>query len=104
MNVEDYNRMGDAMRASPALAASLNPYLDNANIERTARMTRLATQGLDHHWSPPPRHGAKARASAGHGKGHAHKGKAAKGRSHAAKRSGHAAASKHATHRRRHKG
>jgi hypothetical protein len=105
MSVEDYNRMGDAMRASPALAASLNPYLDNANIERTARMTRLATQGLDHRWSPPPRHAkASKSAVAHHGKARAHKGKAAKGRHQAAKRTGHATSSKHASHRRHRKG
>jgi hypothetical protein len=38
MSVQDYNRMGDAMRADPKLAASLNPYLDSANTERTARI------------------------------------------------------------------
>jgi hypothetical protein len=38
MSVEDYNRMGDAMRADPKLASSLNPYLDSANTDRMARI------------------------------------------------------------------
>lgn len=106
MRVEDYNSMGDAMRADPKLAASLNPYLDTANVERTARLTREATQGLDRRWSPPPRHAASARKSASRhalGKGHAHKGKAATSRHHAAKRTGHAAASSHASRHRHRK-
>jgi hypothetical protein len=104
MSVEEYNGMGDAMRANPALAASLTPYLDSANVERTARITREATQGLDRRWSPPPRHTAPVRKAAAHGKARAHKGKAATSHRHAAKHSSRAATSKHATHHRRHKG
>jgi glucose/arabinose dehydrogenase len=108
MSVEEYNGMGDAMRANPALAASLTPYLDSANVERTARITREATQGLDRRWSPPPRHAAPVRKAAAHRKAHgkarAHKGKAATSHRHAAKHSSRAATSKHATHHRRHKG
>lgn len=113
MSVDDYNAMGDAMRADPALAASLYPYLDSANVERAARMTRLATQGLDHRWTPPPRHavsGKKAEARHSHGKARAHGGKAATGHKHAAskhsaskhggKRTSHAASSSHPSHRR----
>jgi len=44
MSVEDYNQMGDAMRADPALASRLNPYIDAYNSERSApaRSTRHA--------------------------------------------------------------
>lgn len=38
MSVEDYNKMGDAMRGDPKLASSLTPYLDSANTERAARV------------------------------------------------------------------
>lgn len=44
MSVEDYNQMGDAMRSDPALASSLNPYLDSANSERVARFYRTQAQ------------------------------------------------------------
>ncbi|CAN7593631.1 DUF4168 domain-containing protein [Phenylobacterium sp. LjRoot225] len=105
MNVEDYNSMGDAMRADPALAASLYPYLDTANLERTARVTRLATQGLDRRWSPPKRKVAATKTSRrSHAKARSHKRKAAASRQHATKRKGHAAASKPAARHRQRKG
>jgi hypothetical protein len=109
LRVEDYNSMGDAMRADPALAASLNPYLDQANAERTARITRIPPSARS--YAAPARHTrAKAhstrhRSVRSHGKHHA--GKATR---HASSRHRHTAKSthRHATHttthhRRRHR-
>ncbi|RAK59758.1 hypothetical protein DJ021_08055 [Phenylobacterium hankyongense] len=36
LSVEQYNEMGDAMRGDPALAASLDPFLQHARVERVA--------------------------------------------------------------------
>jgi hypothetical protein len=64
MNVEDYNQMGDAMRADPALATSLNPYLDSASSARTARI--YAQRSHTPSFSEPPRRAASHHAVAGH--------------------------------------
>lgn len=102
MGVEDYNSMGDAMRADPALAASLTPYLDSANLERTARLTRQATEGLDRRWTPPKRHAAAAKpARQRHAKASAHKRKASASGHHATKGKGRKASASHARHKRR---
>lgn len=56
MSVEDYNRMGDAMRADPKLASSLNPYLDSANTDRMARI--YAERSKTPSFAGQPRHTA----------------------------------------------
>ena len=63
MSVEDYNQMGDAMRADPALATSLNPYLDSANSARAARIYAQRSQTPSF---AEPRHASSHRAVASH--------------------------------------
>jgi hypothetical protein len=118
MSVEDYNQMGDAMRADPALASSLNPYLDSANSERVARFYRAQAQVQPAAHSTGTRHPTsshtvsshkvsshKATASRSHttrhGKAHARTaqrshGKAANSRHQATRSASHAASSRHA--------
>lgn len=106
MSVEDYNRMGDDMRADPALATSLNPYLDNANSERVARFYRTqaqvqpAARSASTASRKTPSHKAAAHTNR-HGKSKAgapkaRHGKAASGsRRHASKKGASHAASTH---------
>jgi glucose/arabinose dehydrogenase len=67
MSVEDYNQMGDAMRADPALATSLNPYLDSANSARAARIYAQRSQTPSF---AEPRHASSHRAVASHASSH----------------------------------
>jgi hypothetical protein len=64
MSVQDYNRMGDAMRADPKLASSLNPYLDSANTERTARI--YAERSRTPSFAGEPRRASSHHAVASH--------------------------------------
>jgi ABC-type phosphate/phosphonate transport system substrate-binding protein len=59
MSVADYNSMGDAMRADPALAGNLNPYLEEATAERRARVSRA--QYASPASTPPAHHARTAR-------------------------------------------
>ncbi len=61
MSVEEYNEMGDAMRGDPALASSLNPYLDAYNSERAQR---LIAQGSRYGRSAPARSAHRAKVKA----------------------------------------
>jgi hypothetical protein len=99
LRVEDYNAMGDAMRADPKLAASLNPYLDEADAERRARITRIPADAG--RYTPPTRHAA---ARSGHVRGSHHRTAHGHGRHHAASPSHgrHAKAGHHAAGRRGH--
>jgi len=63
MSVEDYNQLGDAMRADPALATSLNPYLDSANSARAARIYAQRSQTPSF---AEPRRASSHRAVASH--------------------------------------
>jgi hypothetical protein len=97
MRVEDYNEMGDAMRADPALASSLNPYLEDYNAERAQRLMAQRSNYVD---SAPARsrHHAKARARTTH---HAHATAHSASRTHKAShkaKAGRHAATGHAHH------
>jgi len=94
MSVEDYNQMGDAMRADPALASRLNPYIDAYNSERAQRL--MAARRSDYERSAPARSTRHAKAHArssrqahasAHSGRHAHKATKA---SHKGKASRHA--------------
>jgi len=105
MSVEDYNNMGDAMRANPALAASLNPYLDEANAERMSRVSRAAAP--ERAPASPHRRVASRHTSSRHGKAHA---KAHATRTHTtrtghrtARAKRHTVAASHGAHRRHRK-
>jgi hypothetical protein len=101
MSVEDYNEMGDAMRADPALASSLNPYLNTYNSERAQRLMaqqatydRNAPARSTHHAGAHTRTARHAHATA---RSDSRTHKALHGTSHKAKSSQHAA-SGHAHH------
>ena len=93
MSVEDYNQMGDAMRADPALATSLNPYLDSANSARAARIYAQRSQTPSF---AEPRHASSHRAVASHTASNRHSRGGAHKASHTrATRHGHAAKASH---------
>jgi hypothetical protein len=120
LSVEQYNEMGDAMRGDPALAASLDPFLQHARVERVASDAAAGryqphpgaaatySRGSATHAAASPvsskshagkasRHGKRHAASAGkstHGRHHA--GKAARATHHAA--TGHSSSRHAATH------
>jgi hypothetical protein len=120
LSVEQYNEMGDAMRGDPALAASLDPFLQHARVERVATDAAAgryqphpgaaatysrgsATQAVaspvssKSHAGKASRHGKRHAASAGkstHGRHHA--GKASRTTHHAA--TGHSSSRHAATH------
>ena len=114
LSVEQYNEMGDAMRGDPALAASLDPFLQHARVER------VATDAAAGRYQPHPgaaatySRGSETQAAASpvsskshagkasrHGKRHAASaGKSTHGRHHAGKTSRtthHAAAAHHSS-------
>jgi hypothetical protein len=62
MSVEDYNQMGDAMRADPRLASNLTPYLDSANTERAARI--YAQRSRTPSFAGTPRHATSSHHAA----------------------------------------
>lgn len=110
LSVEQYNQMGDAMRADPQLASRLNPYLASARTERPAipgytpgayarsYASSSSYRTVAHHSSKS--HARKGRAS--HASKRGHKGSSshhAKAASHRKKTTAH-----HATthHKRRH--
>lgn len=64
MSVEDYNAMGDAMRADPKAASSLTPYLDSANTDRAARIYAQRSQTPS--FAGKPRRASSQPASASH--------------------------------------
>jgi hypothetical protein len=88
MSVEDYNQMGDAMRADPALASNLTPYLDSATNERAARIYAQRSQTPS--YGSPTRRTSSHRAVASH-KASTHK---ASGRRSGTHKASHTRASK----------
>lgn len=108
LSVEQYNQMGDAMRADPQLASRLNPYLASARTERPAipgytpgayaRSYSSSYHPVSHHTSRS--HARKGKAS--HAPRRGHKGSAghhAKASSHKKKTTAHHASTHH-KHRR----
>jgi uncharacterized protein DUF4168 len=93
MSVERYNAMGDAMRADPALAARLNPYLDNERMARFAsRSYAPASYEAYAAGSGSRRHHAGSHWSRHQGGGRHHGGHASHGSGHGAPSHHHAAA------------
>lgn len=95
MSVEDYNQMGDAMRGDPALATSLNPYLDSANSARAARIYAQRSQTPT--FARQPRHVASHHAAASH-KVARHKASSRHSRSSSAHKASHTHTTKKTTH------